>query len=128
KTVWQHQPHYPADRLAAVRPGVRPEPAVDRRRAGEAGWVEEEIVPFSATTWGLSATVICKHPLASTNDVDCRPFAAERVLFVASACRRVPWRGVSVWWPGFHSPCWAAAPASATKASPTLRMRAYPGN
>ena len=36
------QPDHPAEGLAAVRPGVRAEPAVDRRRTGQARRVEEE--------------------------------------------------------------------------------------
>ena len=37
------KPDHPAERLAAVGPGVRAVPAVDRRRAGQARRVEEEV-------------------------------------------------------------------------------------
>ena len=33
----------PAHRLAPIRPGVRPRAALDRRRAGASGWVEEAV-------------------------------------------------------------------------------------
>ena len=44
QTLRQHQPHHPADRLAAIGPRVRAKPALHRRRAGETGRVEEAVV------------------------------------------------------------------------------------
>ncbi len=43
KAVRRQQQDRPADQLAALRPRVRPGAALERRRAGEARWVEEEV-------------------------------------------------------------------------------------
>ncbi len=39
----QRQQNLPAHRLAPIRPGVRPHPAIERRSAGASGWVEEAV-------------------------------------------------------------------------------------
>src|SRR5581483_12011588 len=51
KAVRRKQPDHPADRLAAVGPGVRAEPAVDRRRTGEAGRLEEAVEVSDPSNW-----------------------------------------------------------------------------
>src|SRR6185437_11462408 len=43
KALWRQQPDHPADRLAAVRPRVWAIATVERRCAGEARWMEEEV-------------------------------------------------------------------------------------
>ena len=39
----QRQQNLPAHRLAPIRPRIRPRPALQRRRAGTSGWVEEAV-------------------------------------------------------------------------------------
>src|SRR5262249_47315768 len=44
QTVRRQQPDHPADHLAALRPRVRPRPALHRRRTGQARWVEAALM------------------------------------------------------------------------------------
>ena len=50
----QRQQNLPAHRLAPIRPRVRPRPALERRRAGASGRMEEEVGAHSrvAKAWG----------------------------------------------------------------------------